>query len=508
MTTSARAVLSVLILCSTLTVPVRSAASAGSLPEPAALFKQVSCTSFLPGLLADRCGYVVMPENRAKPDGRTVQVAVAVFKSQYPNPHPDPVVVLSAPGSTVIANLGVGLGPSGMATYFGNRDVILVDLRGTGLSKPSLACPEIWAAGLGILDRHPSQKQKDALAVQATRQCRDRLVRAGVDLNAYTTLSDAADVAAIGPALGYPSVDLYGLSYGTRLALTVMRLSPEHLRSVILDSVLPPQAALFAEDLASEGHALSAMVATCNADAVCRKEYPRFAGEFSALVQQLDAHPAPIQITVPGVGTRNALLTGGSLVWSALAMLYDPSASESMFKMIATASHHDYALAAQSLGTTMEYDNPSYLSAGAYFSMLCSEDAPYTSPAQITAAGQALPAGLRPDAVAGELAVLQDCQAWHVQPVPAWQKTAVRSSVPTLILSGEYDPAWPPTLGQLAARTLVHSYVVTFPSTGSDQLFVSAGGNCPDYIALNFLRSPGKRLDTSCVALMESPTFQ
>jgi pimeloyl-ACP methyl ester carboxylesterase len=85
-------------------------------------------------------------------------------------------------------------------------------------------------------------EEANAIEVEAMLRCRDRLIQEGIDLSAYNSAASAADVNDLRIALGYDQVNLYGVSYGSRLALTVMRDYPGILRSVILDSTYPPEA--------------------------------------------------------------------------------------------------------------------------------------------------------------------------------------------------------------------------------------------------------------------------
>jgi pimeloyl-ACP methyl ester carboxylesterase len=501
---------SLLALCLALplVVPAQGATPAGLSSSALPSFTPVACLSLAPGLSADRCGYVRVPEDRARPTGRMVHLAVAIFKSRDRAPAADPLILLwGGPGASFISTLGVNYGPYFLQAFGGHRDLVLVDQRGTGLSRPNLACPELSAAAVSSLDQQLSRKEAEAQTLRAVQRCHDRLVRAGVDLGAYTTLSDAADIAALGPALGYKDVDLYGVSYGTRLALTVMRLYPTRLRSVILDSVAPPQISLYTLALTSQGHILSALLAACAADARCRREYPHFDTTFSAIVARLNAHPAQMEVTVPTSGQDYKMLLTGDLLWVlAFNMLYDSTQNGSAFRMIAAAGRGDVYPASLTAGQRLaEYVDPSAYAWGLSLSDECSEDAPYTTSVQLAAAGRALPAVLRAAALADRLTALQECRIWRVRPVPAWQKGAVRSGIPTLILTGQYDPITPAPLGRLAAQTLPHSFFFTFPGRGHGQ--IGGDASCPASISAAFLRSPDQRPDASCIAGMPPLTF-
>jgi len=175
------------------------------------------------------CGYLLVPENRAKPGNTpTIELAFAIVYAPTEDVQPDPIIYLAGgPGGNAVADVESWL----EIPYLGDRDLILLDQRGTGYSLPSLNCPEVEAG----------EEEVEAGEDNGTEACRDRLIDEGVDLQAYNSAENAADVADLRVALEYDEWNLYGISYGTRLALTVMRDHPEGVRSVIIDSVYPPE---------------------------------------------------------------------------------------------------------------------------------------------------------------------------------------------------------------------------------------------------------------------------
>src|SRR5437764_927012 len=215
-----------------------------------------------------RCGFVVGPAGRPVRHGRTFRLAVAIFPRPRPPPAPDPFVFLQGgPGGRVISDFGSAITRQNRTTaYPADRDLVLLDQRGTGLSQPSLACAETTTLHYRTLDQHLSLQRQAELWSQAAQQCRARLVASGINLNAYTTLADAADVADLRVALGYPALNLYAVSYGTRLALTVMRTHPRCIRCGILDSVEPPFVIVISISLTSTARAFAVLLIGCAAD--------------------------------------------------------------------------------------------------------------------------------------------------------------------------------------------------------------------------------------------------
>ena len=174
------------------------------------------------------CGYLTVPENRSKSDGRTIRLAVATRRATAPNPKPDPIVFLTGgPGGS-----GLGEGPGVAKEWRRDRDVIFLDQRGALKSDPFLSCPEIdafMARTVGLSWLAPETIEQDAAT---TRTCRDRLAAAGADLAAYNTTESAADVADLRIAMGIKEWNIYGVSYGTDLALQTLRDHPAGIRTV------------------------------------------------------------------------------------------------------------------------------------------------------------------------------------------------------------------------------------------------------------------------------------
>ena len=184
-----------------------------------------------------KCGYLTVLENRMRPNGRTIRLAVAIRKASADNPKSDPILFLTGgPGGS-----GLGEGPGVAKQWRRDRDVIFLDQRGALKSDPFLACPGIDAfmeSTVGLSWSAPETTQQDALT---TKTCRDRLAAAGAELTSYNSTESAADVADLRIALGVDRWNLYGVSYGTNLALQVLRDYPAGVRSVVLDAVFPPQ---------------------------------------------------------------------------------------------------------------------------------------------------------------------------------------------------------------------------------------------------------------------------
>ena len=256
---------------------------------------------------------LTVPENRERPHGAQVQLPVAIVRSQAATKAPDPIVHLTGgPANPAFPIIGFVL-----ATDLGGpRDVIVVSQRGAAASTPSLDCPELadatWAQFATADPAAVEQRTYD----DAVRQCRARLQASGVDLNSYNTVTNAADVADLRVALGVKNWNLWGLSYGTLFAQEVMRDHPDGLRSVVLDSLLPPNRGFGGTaGVHQRMKAIQHLLAGCAASPACAAAHPTLAGDLKDVVAALDAQPYQSVVTDPGTGTQHPIaITGRDLI--------------------------------------------------------------------------------------------------------------------------------------------------------------------------------------------------
>ena len=214
------------------------APQSASLPETEAWFEPDVCRIREPQGVIVQCGNLVVPENRSDPDSRMIELHVMVFGTASRNPAPDPLLYLAGgPGSSIVETSLYQL-PL-FLRFLAERDVIVFDQRGVGASQPTLDCPEDTKAVFDSLNQRLTMEEEKALHVEAMRICRERLAEEGVDFTGYNTSENAADVRDLRKAMGIPEWNLYGVSYGTRLALATLRDYPQGIRSVILDSTFP-----------------------------------------------------------------------------------------------------------------------------------------------------------------------------------------------------------------------------------------------------------------------------
>ncbi len=475
--------------------------------EPAAddsgpSFAAGPCPFDIPNGADVRCGTVTVPENRQNPGGeRQVRLPVAIFASTSPNPAPDPVVYLAGgPGGFALELIQFTYRDN-ILPFLADRDYIIFDQRGTGYAEPSLACPETFAFELEMLDDDLPEDVLQTRYLEVLAGCRSRLEQAGIDLAAYNSAENAADVDAIRQALGYERWNLLGVSYGSRLAQTVMRDYPEGVRSVILDSPYPLEVDL---QEAIPGHmtrAFRVFFDGCEADAACAAAYPDLEAEFYRLVNRLNTDPITFPIVYFLSGNRYTVnFNGDDLIDILFQSLYSNEIFPLMPGIIFDVKEGRTDRLAL-LFTTLLI-NEEFISTGMYRSVQCREELAF-SDREAVAAAAASDERLA-DYFANWEFAYNACAIWPSGRAAAIENESVVSEIPTLILTGEYDPITPPAWGELVSGNLVADYLVPFPGIGHG---ATSSGSCPLSVALTFLRRPDQNPANGCLAEMRPPAF-
>jgi pimeloyl-ACP methyl ester carboxylesterase len=432
------------------------------------------------------CGRVAVLENRSQRGGRKLDLNVVVIRHESTRRSDDAIFVLGG---------GPGVGSTGMAGYVRElfkgtgRDVVFVDVRGTGKSNP-LDCD------FGGSDENPQGYLNDFLPLERVRACREVLSKRA-DLTQYTTRAIVEDLQEVREKLGYRTINLYGSSWGTRVAQEFMRNYPDSVRLAILDAVVSPAMttpATFARDGQSS---LEGVFALCAADAACRAAYPTLLDDYQTMLQRI---AGGIEVTVADPKTKKQVrlrINRGLLGEAFRNFLYSPDVYVRVPYIVHRAARGQF----EEYGTTaLNYGRGiRTLSFGMFLSVSCAED---ISRLDAAAAKQASAGTLL-----GTYRIEQQiaaCEIWpRATPDPA-RVTPLRSAIPTLLLSGELDPVTPPRHAAEVARTLSNALHVIVPK-GSH---ANDTGGCLEGITVAAVKSGSVRgLDLSCLRDISAPKF-
>lgn len=468
-------------------------------------FESTACPFDVPAGQTVECGYLTVPENRTESDGATIRLAVAVFHSPNPDKATDPIVYLEGgPGGEPLEALPL-LFERQYAPMLENRDVIVFDQRGTGYSEPSLACPEFIELGLDYLDDDLPPEESARLTTAALLECRDRLVSDGADLSAFNSAENAADVNDLRLALGHDQWNLWAISYGTRLALTVLRDHPEGVRSVVLDSAYPLESNLYADLPVNAARAFDTLFAGCAADPACNTAYPDLENVLFEVVDRLNENPVMLTVTNPLSGqSYDALVTGDVLLTFMFQTLYVSDLIPLLPQIVFEARAGNLDSVGQLLGAFLA--NGEFVSIGMQTSVQCHEEVAFTSAEEISAAYTAFPQ-LRDAMEASPTlgpGIVQLCAVWGAGESDEVENEPVRSDIPALVLAGDYDPITRPAWGRQVAGSLENSFFVEFPSQGHGP---SLQHGCARSVILEFFDDPTTQPDAACVADMSAPAF-
>lgn len=432
-----------------------------------AVFVDGDCPFDPPPDTSPRCGTVTVPENWAVDGTGWIQLAAAVFPGPDDYGAVDPVVYLSGgPGQHSLDSLS-GLMDIVIRPLQRRSDVVFFDQRGVGYTTPSLDCFELSMAESVLVG--PAESAAGPARFQdSVRQCRSRLVAEGRDLGAYNSLNSAHDVEAIRAALGYRRWNLYGVSYGTRLALEVVRQHPDGVRSMVLDSVLPPEVDLVRDLPTNALAAYQQFVETCSREPACGTGGD-MAERIRGVVSNFDAKPVDVAVLdyVHG-GSKVVRVTGEVVEAVVTTALSSPFYVQDLPELIAELEAGRTAALGHYLSSTIAAEGE--VSSGVLIAYDCNEEVPFADEAQVTAARRKDPFGRKAwfehHAVNAGLPAFALCDAFGLgTPDPVLNQPVV-SNVPTLLLAGANDPLTPPAWARQAAGNLSSSYVVIVPGQG------------------------------------------
>jgi pimeloyl-ACP methyl ester carboxylesterase len=435
------------------------------------------------------CGKLGVLENPQDPKSRRIDLNIARVPAVSRRKKPDPLFVLAGGPGMGATEFFVSVAPA-FARIRRDRDIVLVDQRGTGGSN-GLQCD---------LDEESLLTAPEEALVNATRQCLEKLsVHANVQF--YTTSIAVQDLDRVRAVLGYEQINLYGVSYGTRVAQHYLRRFPQRSRSVILDGVIPPQVALGPSIALDAEAALTNILKRCAEDTACRDEFGDPAMVYHALREGLAKKPVSVSLSNPTTGEPVTLEFSNFHLATVLRLASYTSEQAALLPLslhLAQREGNFTSLASQYLIVSRAYEDA--VAFGMHNSVVCAEDVPFYDAARID----------RPKLESTFLGVTQldaliaICKIWPHGPMDQDFHTPLKTNVPALLLSGGNDPVTPVGFAKQAATGFANGVHIVLAGLGHGQLTAP----CVDRLMARFIeQGTAKDIDASCTHAVQPMPF-
>ncbi|MDX1394878.1 MAG: alpha/beta fold hydrolase [Gemmatimonadota bacterium] len=416
------------------------------------------------------CYLVTVPEDPARPDGRAIDLEVMVLEARSAEPRDDPLVAIpGGPGQSATR-------AAGTRDYFAEvfdplrdeRDIVLLAPRGT--------------AGSGELGLDPSPEilfDDLATVVPAswTRAARARLAERA-DLTSYTTSHIAEDLETIRAALGYGALNIYGTSYGTRVAQLYAARYPRNVRTLVLKAPVPPTAVVPLTYTTGSQRALDALFELCREQEACRAAYPAIEERFAGLLERLREDSASLTVTNPLSGAEAEIrIDDTALGYLLRNLMMAASGGATTLAVIDQASRGDFSAVSAAV-PALRAAYATALAGGMAISVIASEDVPRVT-------DELLEEDVRSGFLRGAVArgMLDAAEGWPRADVRPDLYEFLEADIPTLLVTGDFDPATPPAFAEEIAGHLPSARVLVFPGGAhSANNFDGLGGIMADFV--------------------------
>jgi pimeloyl-ACP methyl ester carboxylesterase len=438
------------------------------------------------------CGTYMVRENPYGPARREIALNFIILPARGSNKVPDPVFAFSGgPGAGAAAS--VVSWASMLEKLRQERDIVLVDLRGTGQSNP-LYCPPIGdvnSAQSYLTDMYPEDYVKN---------CRSKL-KEKADLRQYHHSISLDDIDALRAELGYEQINVVGGSGGSRAGYVYMNRYPGRVRCAFLWAIAPPDQALPSTMAQDAEAALMRLFADCAADPDCAADYPTLQQEFYQILNRLKAGPVTVSITNPiNNQPETVTFSHNNFITGIRYMLYSSSTSRWLPAFIFWAARGTYFPLVEYTVDYLYWINRDVME-GLYLCMTCTEDIPYVDFAVARAQAQGTFLGIyRLDQQQAA------CEWWVRGQLEPGFFDRIELNIPTLIVSGENDPVTPPYYGEHLANSLPNSLHVIVPNSGHSKNPI--WDNCLDDAVAQFVsRGAPEGIDFTCAYNYQRPPF-
>lgn len=473
-------------------------APVGIYAQSSSTFVADDCTVDVPTDREVECGSIRVPLDHNNPDIGSAVLPIVIARSNTPTNNTPLYLLQGGPGGDTIDTFAYLLTkPNSLLPN--DRDVVFYEQRGTTNAIPALDCPEVHELGISLLNQDISYAEGVDKYIAGYEQCATRLRKAGIDFSLFNSEQNARDTIAIANQLGHAQINLYGVSYGSILAQHITRLKPELIRTLVIDGIVAADADVDARVYESRHNALNAVFSDCENNNDCARAYPQLRQTYATIMADYRDNPRTWELSDPTdpriihpARVDNYTLQGWIFNW-----LYDDQIVQLIPLMI-------YQLANEQTDQVRMFASFIVFNDGIaemmYMSTQCSEDGATPKKDYVIPNNNLMPimdGEIENDSRYREAL----CALSQVTPLSAAFNEAFRTKVPTLIVSGRYDPITPAIFGDIVASTNPHATHIVIPNGAHGAMLSNA---CAASIANALWEDPTAPLDTSCVASQQS----
>lgn len=449
-----------------------------------------------------RCGVLRVPERRDIATSRELDLRFTVL-SPATAATADPVVYISGgpgePAQLNAASISYWWNWIDREPWLRDRDLVLFDQRGVGVSEPRMSCPELVAAVRTVLQKALPLDASGEVWANAAGRCHDRLAASGIDLQSYNTAAIVADLKELLTGLGYRSPILLASSYGTRVALRLAADATVGIGGMVLDAPDPPEAHDYIDGAESAAAAFAALFRSCAAETACHDAFPSLAADFDRVVARAAAAPLRVAVSDPNGETFSVQLDDAKLIETLFYAFYDWRRLQELPVIITALARGDDRPLGPLIRLGLENYDREGASLGLFLSVECHDDFFFNSREEIERVAATVPR-FRKFALSN--LPLAACPAWPVGRAGEAEHAPLTRDVPILLFAGELDPATPPRWAESIQSRLPHAYLFKFPSIGHGVLGAQA---CASRLVGRFLADPSRRPSDDCLLLALGP---
>lgn len=440
------------------------------------------------------CGTIQVPLDHDNPTGKSATLPIMVVKAETPSTNTPLYLLQGGPGGNTIDTFAFLI--SEVDSVLPNdRDIVFYEQRGTSTATPALDCPEVHQLGISLLAEDISYTEGVDKYITAYEQCTTRLRNAGINLQLFNSRQNALDTIYIADKLGHQSIDLYGVSYGSLLAQHVTRLKPELVRTLVIDGIVPTNESVDARVYQSRHEALDTIFRDCENTSVCANAYPQLRQTYADVMADYAANPRMWELTDPADPsvTRTARVDHHVLQGWLFSWMYDDQLASFIPLMITQLADGRVEQVRLFAGFNVFDDSIAEMM---YMSTQCGEEAILPTTDYVIPSNNLIP--LMEDELENDERYRKTiCSMSGVTALDAAFNAEFRTDVPTLIVSGRYDPITPAAFGDIVAQSVPQATHIIIPNGAHGAMLSNA---CAADIAKAFWANPTAPLDTSCVA--------